>query len=272
MSFQFQESMVDDFWSLGYTIFRGIVPGTLLRDLRSASDQAREVALAVNGPQAHRLQPIKKYADRVDQKPFQDYCELPALADGVKRLLGDDFTHGHRHIMGILVEPKQHTWCQGWHRDGMVELTLEGQHDPDVIACQQERWIDPGWHTQINCAVYRDATLWYVPGSHRRMTDLAGEVQTPLNLLHKIPPETSEAEFERGCLEHARDFSGAEQILLEPGDFMIYRSNGWHCAHIVKYQPRATIHDVACHHGVEPEYKYHWPDVRQKARGKYGTP
>ena len=41
MTFQFCESMIDDYWTHGFAIFRGIVPPSLRRDLRREADKAR---------------------------------------------------------------------------------------------------------------------------------------------------------------------------------------------------------------------------------------
>ena len=271
MSFQFEDSMIHNYWTEGYAVFRGIVPASLLKDLRVEADKARALAAEVNGPQCHRLQPVSRYEEHIDQKPFQEYCELPELASAVERLLGKGFTHGHRDIIGILVEPKIHTWTQGWHRDGLVEVPRAAQNEPDVIACQQERWLDRRTYNQINCAIYRDAALWFVPGSHLRMNDLPGEMQsTGVDMLTK-DDNTSEEDFERLCLDHARNFPRARQVLLEPGDFMIYRNNGWHCAHLVKYQPRATMHDSCLYHG-DVDFEYDWGEVSTRMREKYPGP
>ncbi|MCJ8329499.1 MAG: hypothetical protein MJH11_05860 [Lentisphaeria bacterium] len=268
MAFEFNESW-DEHWERGYTIFKGIVPGSLLTDLRIEADKARALAHEINGSQSHRIQPIDKYDQQINQKPFQDYCELPELHTAVEKLLGPDYTHGHRNIMGILVEPLDHTWNQGWHRDGMVEIPVAAQSDPEVIACQKERTQDRRGYNQINCAIYRDATLWVVPGSHSRMENLEGEIQTCYtDALPTIKDGQSDVEFERECLAHCQSFPGAQQIVLEPGDFMIYRSNAWHCAHIVKYQPRATIHD-SCHYHGKTDWQYHWPDVKKRVKAEY---
>ena len=68
----------------------------------------------------------------------------------------------------------------------------------------------------------------------------------------------SNAEAERFCLEHCRQFPGAVQVHLGPGDFMVYRNLAWHTGNYITYQPRATIHDV-----VRYEGKKDWTDWQQ---------
>ena len=69
-----------------------------------------------------------------------------------KKLLGDDYTHGHVDIMGLLVEPLEHPWHIGWHRDGVVEVPLEAR-DEQVVAKLAEVWYDLRHFNQVNCAI-----------------------------------------------------------------------------------------------------------------------
>ena len=52
---------------------------------------------------------------------------------------------------------------------------------------------------------------------------------------------------------------------LNAGDFMIYRSHGWHTGLYLPYQPRATIHDIVSHPDRE-QVTASWRTARQKAR------
>ena len=72
MSFQFCDSMVNEYLSQGYLILRGIVPPSLLRDLRLEAEKARELAHKLNGPQTQRIQPLSTYGDDLDLRPFYD--------------------------------------------------------------------------------------------------------------------------------------------------------------------------------------------------------
>ncbi len=264
MSFQYCDLMFHEYCARGYVVFRGIVPPSLLRDLRVEADKARELAHAISGPQAQRLQPVSKYADRLNLKPFQDYTELPVLRDAITRLFGSSRTHGHINKMGILVEPTQQPWNVGWHRDGVVEVPTEA-YDDQVKTCLAEAWHDLRYWNQINCAIYADSCTWYVPGSHLRQRDLPGEKQSVgAPELKERVQGLSSAEAERFFLEHCREFPGALQVHLGPGDFLLYRNLGWHTGNYLPYQPRATIHDVINNKDYEAWHTI-WFETKKKA-------
>ncbi len=265
MAFHFEEQMIHDYHAKGFTIFRGAIPDALLRDLRREADKARALALELSGPTAQRIQPISKFADRIDQRPFKDYCELPALADAVKQLLGPDYTHGHVDIMGILVEPKERPWTIGWHRDGVVEVP-EDAYDEIVRAKIAEAWYDFRHFNQVNCALYAESNTWIVPGSHLRQRDLPGERQSALDraFAQKVAAASVE-EAERICLEHCETFPGAVQMHLEAGDYMIYRNLAWHNGNYLPYHPRATIHDAVCYHGPGSDWGGSWWQAKKDA-------
>jgi hypothetical protein len=233
----------------GYVVFEGIVPTTLLQDLRREADKARVLAHEINGRQTQRIQPISRYADQIDQKPFQDYCELPELLDAMERLLGPGYSHGGRDIMGLLVEPLDRPWNCGWHRDGVVEVP-PAAYDTTVQSCLAEVWFDLRYFNQINCAIYADSCTWYVPGSHLRQHDLPGEHQSTGDAeLLRQTENLTEAEAERFWFDHCRNMPGAVQVHLQAGDFMIYRNLAWHTGNYITYQPRATIHDAVLYEG-----------------------
>ena len=79
--------------------------------------------------------------------------------------------------MGLLVEPLEHPWHIGWHRDGVVEVPPEAR-DETVNAKLAEVWHDLRHFNQVNCAIYADSCTWFVPGSHLRQWDLPGEAQS----------------------------------------------------------------------------------------------
>ena len=164
MAFEFSERHIDEFKTRGYTVFRQIVPPSLIRDLRTASEDARQVAREKGGPQVQRLQPVGAY--EIDQRPFVDFSELPELLDAVARVLTPHHSPSNPETCGILLEPAEQPYCTTWHRDGRGP----GPH---------EEWrrlfhhID--FYNQTNCPLYRDSSLWYVPGSHLRPDDFSRE-------------------------------------------------------------------------------------------------
>ena len=246
MAFKFCDSMINSYFSSGYIVFRGIVPPSLLHDLRIQADKARQLAHKIHGPLAQRIQPLSNYADELDLTPFQNYNELPELKNACERLLGAGYSHGHLDIMGLLVEPLNRPANCGWHRDAIVEMPLAGRSDSF-----QERlakvWHDPHCFNQINCPIYTDSCTWFVPGSHLRQRDLSGEKESNGVVLQAQTSHLSNTEAELFLLEHCRQFPGAVQMNLGPGDFLLYRNLAWHLGNYVPYQPRATIHDVILH-------------------------
>ena len=257
--------MLDEYLTRGHLVFRGIVPPSLLADLRRQADIARDLAHELNGPQTQRIQPLDQYGDKIDLQPFRDYVELPALKDAVAKLLGPGYTHGHLHIMGLLVEPLDHPWHCGWHRDGVVEVPLAARSDA-VRTALDEVWHDLRVFNQVNCALYADACTWYVPGSHLRSFDLPGEQQSTDDPRMREPaPDITHVEAEHFYLEHCRAMPGAVQIYLNAGDFMIYRNLAWHTGLYLPYQPRATIHDIVSHADGGPLTE-RWRYAQQQAR------
>lgn len=266
MAIELRDEMFAEYYTRGYLIFRNVIPPALLKDLRREAAKARELAYQVNGPQTQRIQPIAKYADKIDQRPFQDYCELPNLHDLVRRLLGLGYTHGHRDIMGLLLEPRDKSWNQGWHRDGIVEVPVDAQ-DAQLHKNLEQAVLDIRVWNQVNCALYNDCCTWYVPGSHLRLHDLPGERQTIGDKeITTDLDNASDEEREIRNIQHARGFPGAVQTQLGPGDYMVYRNFAWHCGNYVKYQPRATIHDVVQYHPQPGEtYGHNWWDAKRAA-------
>jgi hypothetical protein len=262
------EAMVDEYLGRGYLILRGIVPPTLLADLRAQADIARDLAHRLNGPQTQRIQPLDRYGDDIDLQPFRDYAELDTLRRAVEDLLGPGYTHAHLDIMGLLVEPQEHPWHCGWHRDGVVEVPPEAR-DQRFNQTLGEIWHDLRFFNQINCALYADGCTWFVPGSHLRSFDLTGERQSSGQAEMVHPPEgMSSVEAERYYLDHCQSMPGAVQVHLRAGDFMIYRNLAWHTGLYIPYQPRATIHDIVSHED-RAEWSVRWGAAKKEAVARY---
>ena len=104
MSFAFSDAHIESYYTHGYTVFRQILPPALITDLRQVCDKAVDIAREKNGAQIQRLQPVAKYD--LDQQPFIDYAELPALIDAIARVLTPRHRHGDRELFGVLLEPR----------------------------------------------------------------------------------------------------------------------------------------------------------------------
>lgn len=245
MAFTFSQEHIDCYQRNGYAIFRHILPTSLISDLRKTAEQARAVAHEVTGPQAQRLQPLSKHADKLNMQPLYDYRDLPPLVDAIAKLLGPAHRHGgaggEPANFAILFEPAEKSYCTHWHRDWR----------DNIPGCPIEDWREqrenPLMFNQINCALYEDSCTWVVPGSHNR-DDLLVEAQRfptrPITWAD-IDKITDDAERERRSLEYCRSMPGAFRAYLDAGDFMIYRNTLWHIGNYVPYKRRATIHDTA---------------------------
>ena len=237
MAFAFSDRHIEEYRMWGFTVFRQILPSSLVADLRRVCDQARDLARKERGPQTQRLQPIANFP--LEQQPFLDYVELPVLNDAIHRLLSPAFRIGGPQFMGVLFEPADTPWCTPWHRDWRDNV-------PGLdLARWHERFADDRYFNQVNCALYAESCTWVVPGSHLRR-DLPREIKRfPTRPI--AGPELdgqSYAEREWTCLEYVRSMPGAQQLYLDAGDFCLYRNTLWHIGNYVPYARRATLHDA----------------------------
>ena len=236
MTFHYTEQNRPEYAVDGFTIIRGLIPPTLLYDLRVETDKAREIARTSGGPQAQRLQPVYAY-DELDAQPFRDFLGLPSMRAAVEGILGSD--HHQSDIMGVLLEPAENAWCTGWHRDW-------GYNAPHVdLGAFFQSIKNLGMYNQLNGALYDDHSLWVVPGSHNREDSPGERAAFP-----SIPPpgpildtEMTATEREHTCLNYARHMPGAVPVPLFAGDVAFYRACQWHVGNYVPYTRRATLHD-----------------------------
>ncbi len=237
MSFVFSDQHIEQYRTLGYTVFRQILPPALLTDLRSASEEARIIARQQHGPQTQRLQPVGQAA--IEQQAFIDYAELAPLNDAIHRLLSPAHRHGNRDVLGILLEPAEQPYCTQWHRDWRDNVT--GLN----LSTWDAHFLDDRYFNQVNCALYADACTWVVPGSHLR-GDLPREIQRfPERPITRPALENgSYEEREYACLDYVRSMPGAVQLHLDAGDFCLYRNTLWHLGNYVPHGRRATLHDA----------------------------
>jgi hypothetical protein len=244
MPFEFTDQHIQDYHQLGFTIFRELIPVSLLGDLRREAEKGRGIARQRSGEQAQRLQPIKSFAEQMSLKPFEDFVRLPQLRDAIAKLLGPNFWYGllrdePMHATGILYEPAAQPWCTRWHRDWRDNVPgLE-------IKVWEAKQNDLRYFNQVNCALYDDTSTWVVPGSHLRR-DTLGEARRfptrPIPQPDVTGKTPEEAEYE--CRRYCESMPGAFEARLHAGDFMLYRNSLWHLGNYVPYRKRATIHDA----------------------------
>lgn len=237
MPFAFSDQHIDDYHRNGYTVFREILPASLLESLRRVTDEARVMAREKFGPQCQRLQPVSAY--EIDQQPFQDFRELAPLRDAVARVLTLAHDYATPHMLGVLLEPADLPWCTAWHRDWRDNISgLE-------LAEWDAEFNNIDLFNQLNCALYDDDSTWVVPGSHLRRDLHAEATRFPER---PIPgPELeglSTVERERAGRAYCMSLPGAHCLQLNAGDFALYRNSLWHIGNYVPYRKRATLHDA----------------------------
>lgn len=239
MPFEFREEMIHQYRKEGYVIFRGILPSSLIRDLRKASVRVPELARKARGPNAQRLQPIANYLTEEELKPFHDYLSLPVLVDAIHQLLSPRHDMNNYGVtrMGLLIEPSEAPGATSWHRD-----IRETSNVPDVEEFRRIN-TDPIWFNQINCPLYEDNCTWYVPGSYLRGFDLPGETAAAA-----ATGNLDQSEYcarDRAHLEYCKAMPNAIRASMDAGDFMIYHPNGWHLGNYLPERKRVTIHHAA---------------------------
>ncbi len=105
---------------------------------------------------------------------------------------------------------------------------------------------DFNFWNQVNCPLYEDNSTWYVPGSFQRDSNTVKEnelyASTTQEILRDETNEQTDEALELFCLQYCQAMPDAVQLVLNPGDFCVYRNVGWHIGNYVPYRKRMTIH------------------------------
>jgi hypothetical protein len=234
MAFQYTEQHREEYVTVGLTVLRGLIPTTLLGDLRRETDKARVIARQQRGPLAQRLQPVFAYDEQLDLRPFHDFLALPGLRATVDGILSPQ--HRRTYMMGVLLEPETAAWCTAWHRD--IQGINQGNVSMEAVANLR-------MFNQFNAALYDDHSFWVVPGSHNRPDTDAERALFPTRPVPPpaFPDSLSPVAREMACLGYTRQMPNAVQIVLSAGDVAFYRQTAWHIGNYVPYVKRATLHD-----------------------------
>ena len=234
----------------GYFILRQIIPANLLRDLRREAAKAYDIALRVSGPQAQRLSKLKDHAGELDLSPFHAFDRIEGLNEAIKALLSDEHVLKPTEEATILFGPRERPWSTEWHRDWRDHVLEEEFQSVIGDARWQEIALDFRLWNQVNCPLYEDSSTWYVPGSFKRVHNTPEETRvyasTTQQELWDEDKRRTDEELELFCLRYCQAMPGAVQLVLNPGDFCIYRNVGWHLGNYVPYRQRMTLH-THCH-------------------------
>lgn len=119
-------------------------------------------------------------------------------------------------LYNLLVRP-DHPFALRWHRDDIP---------PEATAEEETARLDhPAWHAQWNLALYDDASLIVVPGTHAR-------------------PRT---DAERSAGEYEDNMPGQLVVQLKAGDAVFYNNNILHRGVYDSGKDRATLHGSMGH-------------------------
>lgn len=113
--FQFSDQHIEDYQTLGYTVFRGIVPPKLIDELREQCALGAIAARERGGANTQRFQPVSAFP--VDLRPFEEFQNLPEIKEAVSRIVQGEFEFSGVDTLGVLLEPAEKPWCMHWHRD-----------------------------------------------------------------------------------------------------------------------------------------------------------
>jgi len=229
----------------GYFVIRQVIPATLLRDLRREAAKAHDIAVRLHGPQTQRLAPLRDHAGELDLQPFRNFTQIEGLNAAVKALLTPEHYLKPTEDGCILFGPRERPWSTEWHRDWRDHV-LEAEFQAEIgDARWQEIATDFRLWNQVNCPLYEDISTWYVPGSFKRVHNTPEEMQvyasTTQQELWDEDHRRTDEELEEFCLRYCQAMPGAVRLVLNPGDFCIYRNIGWHIGNYVTYRRRATI-------------------------------
>lgn len=153
----------------------------------------------------------------------QSYFAQDGVLDVAKRLLscGDDELV--MELYNMLVRPDYRDYELRWHRDDIP---------PEATAEQElDRLQAPGWHAQWNMALWDDASLIVVPGSHKRART-AGE--------RSADPYAATLPAEEGNRPQLT-------VQLQPGDAVFYNNNILHRGVYQTAVERTTLHGSVGH-------------------------
>ncbi|CAG8961204.1 hypothetical protein HYFRA_00013260 [Hymenoscyphus fraxineus] len=138
------------------------------------------------------------------------------IVEVVKELLQCSDDELVLELFNMLVRPDE-DFELIWHRDDIPwKATKEEEEERLGVGKERER----AWHAQWNLALYDDASLIVIPGSHAR----------------------AKTEQERNAGPHETGLPGEITVLQKAGDILFYDNNILHRGKYDKGKERATLH------------------------------
>lgn len=238
MGFEFSERHAEEYYRRGYTIFRQVIPASLLADLRRACEQADPYI--VYDESAPKVRSVAKLEGKLDLAPFRAYKSLEPLNLAYQKLL----TGGHApaaldEILEVFFQPKDHTRCLKWHRDI--------REDGNAIDSEWFRKVNGTgkWFVKVNAPLYPDPCLFYMPYSNNRPNRPEElEVAERFSEIEAIEPEAPAEIWDAAVMRYVYAMPGVEQLFLSPGDVAVYQPNAFHIGVYWPSVRRATLQDT----------------------------
>ena len=138
------------------------------------------------------------------------------MINGVTEILSCSEYELVMELYNLLITPT-YEFSLRWHRDQIPPSTTEGEE----LALLSE----PAWHAQWNLALYDDASLIVVPGSHHR----------------------ARTDAERAADPHEKHMPGQEVVHLKAGEMVFYNNNILHRGVYDSTVQRMTLHGSIGH-------------------------
>jgi ectoine hydroxylase-related dioxygenase (phytanoyl-CoA dioxygenase family) len=232
------EAQLRQFREDGYVIIDEAVEPSMLEPLRAAAARVTERTRAGEWPHkrkageddiwgvSHLLHP------ELDEPVFAEYMASAPVLDVAADLLGTDRLR--LELVNMLVNPAQREFAIGWHRD-LLRREVPAEEEIAILGQLQDG-------VQWNTALYDEASLLIIPGTHRRCAT----------------PEERDAQFRRPM----EPVAGQMAVTLKPGQGVYYNSQLIHRGIYPHRQRRETIH--ACMHvaGSESHRDYYYNSLQ----------
>lgn len=238
----------------GFVKVSQVLPGQDLDRLRDAASRAIQQARSGKWPYIRTLPkqfpPWSQNAsqgiwgvqhllhpDMPGREVFAESYFNDTVIEAITRLLDCQRDELVLELCNMLVRP-DHDFALRWHRDDIP---------PDVTPQQEfERLKEPMVHAQWNLALYDDASLIVVPGSHKR----------------------AKTDMERSADPYEDDMPGQKVVKLGAGDLLFYNNNILHRGVYDSKTERMTLHGSM---GIVGEDKARARNILQHGIGSWAA-
>ena len=210
-----------------------------------------------------RIQPLQSRLVAGDPAWIAAFYDNPRLDRSIDAMFRERIRPAPKmsrdpHLTGLLIEPLDHWWSTGLHRDYRDFL------DNLDIDAWKARTGDPRYFNQINIPLLPDSSLWVIPGSHAR-DDREGEARmvearSGYRDCRNRSMDREEIDAFRSELLDGLKACGAVNVEASPGDLVIYRSNMLHCGIYETGVKRLTLHDAV--------YSAEWHEYAKSVTGR----